>query len=60
MRPASFLMGTVNGCSLTMLAAAEAALCVLRGEMRPDFQTAAGLSGYGFAATTADTVIVDL
>jgi short subunit dehydrogenase-like uncharacterized protein len=54
------VMNSVNGYSFTMLAAAEAARRVLGGEMRPDFQTPAGLFGDGFAETIADTMIIDL
>jgi|UniRef100_UPI0035CC5569 short subunit dehydrogenase-like uncharacterized protein len=54
------VIDSVNGYTFTMLAAAEAARRVLGGEMRPGFQTPAGLFGHGFAETIADTVIVDL
>lgn len=35
-------------------------LGVLRGEFRPGFQTPAGLFGYGFVETIADSRITDL
>ncbi len=53
------VLDTVNGYTFTPLAAAEAARRVLAGEVRPGFQTPAGLFGNGFAETIADTVIVD-
>lgn len=54
------ILDTVNGYSFTALAAAEAARRVLHGEVRPGFQTPAGLFGAGFAETIADTTITDL
>lgn len=51
------VLDTVNGYSFTPLAAAEAARRVLTGEVRPGFQTPAGLFGAGFAETIADTRI---
>ena len=51
------VLDTVNGYSFTPLAAAEAARRVLGGEVRPGFQTPAGLFGPGFAETIADTRI---
>ncbi|SFH63068.1 saccharopine dehydrogenase family protein [Albimonas pacifica] len=51
------VLDTVNGYSFTPLAAAEAARRVLAGEVRPGFQTPAGLFGAGFAETIADTRI---
>jgi short subunit dehydrogenase-like uncharacterized protein len=51
------ILDTVNGYSFTPLAAIEAARRVLAGEMRPGFQTPAGLFGNGFAETIADTTI---
>lgn len=54
------ILDTVNGYSFTALAAAEAAKRVLDGEMRPGFQTPAGLFGAGFAETIADTTITDI
>jgi short subunit dehydrogenase-like uncharacterized protein len=53
-------LDTVNGYTFTPLAAVEAARRVLAGEVRPGFQTPAGLFGNGFAATIADTRIIDL
>jgi short subunit dehydrogenase-like uncharacterized protein len=49
----------VNGYSFTAMAAAEAARRVLCGELRPGFQTPAGVFGHGFAETIANTQIVD-
>lgn len=54
------LLDTVNGYTFTAMAAAEAARRVLAGEVRPGFQTPAGLFGNGFAETIADTRIIDL
>ncbi|WP_299845343.1 saccharopine dehydrogenase NADP-binding domain-containing protein [uncultured Jannaschia sp.] len=54
------VLDTVNGYTFTSMAAAEAARRVLAGEVRPGFQTPAGLFGNGFAETIADTRIVDL
>jgi short subunit dehydrogenase-like uncharacterized protein len=53
-------LDTVNGYTFTAIAATEAARRVLNGEARPGFQTPAGLFGYGFAETIADTNIADL
>ncbi|MGF6231532.1 short subunit dehydrogenase-like uncharacterized protein [Inquilinus ginsengisoli] len=54
------VLDTVNGYTFTAMAAAEAARRVLAGEVRPGFQTPAGLFGNGFAETIADTRIIDL
>ncbi|RUR43633.1 hypothetical protein ELY37_16950 [Vreelandella populi] len=54
------VLDTVNGYTFTAMAAAEAARRVLDGEVRPGFQTPAGLFGYGFAETIADTRIIDV
>ncbi len=54
------ILDTVNGYSFTSLAAVEAARRVLDGEVRPGFQTPAGLFGNGFAETIANTRIIDL
>lgn len=54
------VLDTVNGYTFTALAAAEAARRVLGGEVRPGFQTPAGLFGGGFAETIADTTITDI
>lgn len=54
------VLDTVNGYTFTALAAAEAARRVLGGEVRPGFQTPAGLFGAGFAETIADTTITDI
>jgi short subunit dehydrogenase-like uncharacterized protein len=54
------VLDTVNGYTFTSMAAAEAARRVLAGEVRPGFQTPAGLFGYGFAETIADTRITDM
>lgn len=54
------LLDTVNGYTFTAMAAAEAARRVLAGEVRPGFQTPAGLFGNDFAETIADTRIIDL
>jgi short subunit dehydrogenase-like uncharacterized protein len=54
------VLETVNGYSFTPMAAAEAARRVLAGEVRPGFQTPAGLFGTGFAETIADTRITDI
>jgi short subunit dehydrogenase-like uncharacterized protein len=54
------VLDTVNGYTFTALAAAKAAERVLGGEMRPGFQTPAGLFGAGFAGTIADTTITDI
>lgn len=53
------ILDTVNGYSFTAIASAEAARRVIGGEMRPGFQTPAGLFGNGFAETIADSMIVD-
>lgn len=54
------LLDTVNGYTFTAMAAAEAGRRVLAGDVRPGFQTPAGLFGNGFAQTIADTTIIDL
>jgi len=54
------ILDTVNGYTFTTLAAAEAARRVVGGEVRPGFQTPAGLFGDDFAETIADTTIVDI
>ncbi|CDZ67119.1 Saccharopine dehydrogenase [Neorhizobium galegae bv. orientalis] len=54
------VLDTVNGYTFTAMAAAEAARRVLSGEVRPGFQTPAGLFGNGFAETIADTRIMNL
>jgi short subunit dehydrogenase-like uncharacterized protein len=54
------VLDTVNGYTFTTIAAAQAARRVLGCEVRPGFQTPAGLFGTGFAETIADTTIVDL
>jgi short subunit dehydrogenase-like uncharacterized protein len=54
------VLDTVNGYTFTAMAAAEAARRVLAGEVRPGFQTPAGLFGHDFAETIADTRITDL
>lgn len=54
------VLDAVNGYSFTALAAAEASRRVLGGEIRPGFQTPAGLFGAGFAETIADTKITDI
>lgn len=54
------VLDTVNGYTFTTIAAAEAARRVIGGEVRPGFQTPAGLFGDGFAETIADTRIIDL
>ncbi|WP_281033811.1 hypothetical protein [Rhizobium leguminosarum] len=41
------------------MAKAEAGRRVLAGDVRPGFQTPAGLFGNGFAETIADTRITD-
>jgi len=53
------VLDTVNGYTFTAMAAAEAARRVLGGEVRPGFQTPAGLFGHNFAETIADTRITD-
>jgi len=53
------ILDTVNGYTFTPLAAAESARRVLGGDVRPGFQTPAGLFGKGFAETIADTRIID-
>lgn len=50
-------LDTVNGYSFTPLAAVEACRRVLGGEVRPGFQTPAGLFGSSFAETIADTTV---
>ncbi|MDZ4394699.1 hypothetical protein [Cypionkella sp.] len=54
------VLDAVNGYSFTAMAAAEAARRVLSREVRPGFQTPAGLFGNGFAETIADNRIMDL
>lgn len=54
------VLDTVNGYTFTAMAAAEASRRVLSGEVRPGFQTPAGVFGYGFAETIADTRITDI
>jgi short subunit dehydrogenase-like uncharacterized protein len=54
------ILDTVNGYSFTAIAVAEAGRRVLAGEVRPGFQTPAGLFGNGFAETIADTTIIDI
>ncbi len=54
------ILETVNGYTFTSMAAAEAARRVFAGEVRPGFQTPAGLFGNGFAETIANTRIIDL
>jgi short subunit dehydrogenase-like uncharacterized protein len=54
------VLDTVNGYTFTTIAAAEAARRVIGGEVRPGFQTPAGLFGDGFAETIADTRIINL
>lgn len=54
------ILDTVNGYTFTPMAAAMAAQRVLAGELRAGFQTPAGLFGEGFAASIADTTIVDV
>lgn len=54
------LLDTVNGYTFTAMAAAEAGRRVLAGEVRPGFQTPAGLFGNDFAQTIADTTIIDI
>lgn len=54
------VLDTVNGYTFTALAAAEVSRRVLGGEVRPGFQTPAGLFGAGFAETIADTTITDI
>lgn len=54
------VLDTVNGYTFTAMAAAQAASRVLAGEVRPGFQTPAGLFGHGFAETIADTRITDV
>jgi short subunit dehydrogenase-like uncharacterized protein len=53
-------LDTVNGYTFTAMAAAEASRRILAAEVRPGFQTPAGLFGNGFAQTIADTTIIDL
>jgi len=52
-------LDTVNGCSFTAIAVAEAGRRVLAGEGRGGFQTPAGLFGNGFTETISDTTIID-
>lgn len=52
-------LSSVNGYTFTAMASAKAARRVLAGEYLPGFQTPAGLFGYGFALTIADTTITD-
>lgn len=54
------VLDTVNSYTFTTIAAAEAARRVIGGEVRPGFQTPAGLFGDGFAETIADTRIINL
>lgn len=54
------VLDTVNGYTFTPMAAAMAARRVLDGDVRPGFQTPAGLFGEDFATSIADTAIVDL
>lgn len=54
------VLHTVNGYSFTPMAAAEAARRALAGEVKPGFQTPAGLFGIAFAETIADTRIIDM
>lgn len=54
------LLETVNGYSFTAIAAAEAARRVQAGEVKPGFQTPAGLFGKHFAETIADTRITEI
>lgn len=54
------ILDTVNGYTFTATAAAEAGRRVLAGEYRPGFQTPATLFGNGFAASIADTTIIDI
>lgn len=54
------VLDTVNGYTFTSMAAAQAASRILAGEVRPGFQTPAGLFGHGFAETIADTRITDV
>lgn len=54
------VLDSVNGYTFTAMAAVEAARRVLGGEVRPGFQTPAGLFGNGFVETIADTRIIDL
>ncbi len=54
------ILDTVNGYSFTAIAVAEAGRRVIAGEVRPGFQTPAGLFGSGFAETIADTTIIDV
>lgn len=51
---------TVNGYTYTPLAAVAALRLVLAGQVRPGFQTPGAVFGAGFAATIADTRIVDM
>jgi short subunit dehydrogenase-like uncharacterized protein len=53
------VLDTVNGYTFTPLAAAKAAQRVLEGEVRPGFQTPAGLFGENFALSIGDTTIID-
>lgn len=49
------ILDTVNGYTFTPLAAVEAARRVLNGEIKPGYQTPAGLFGNQFATFIADT-----
>ncbi|PWC18816.1 saccharopine dehydrogenase family protein [Brenneria corticis] len=51
------ILDTVNGYTFTAMAAAEAARRVQNGDVRPGFQTPAGLFGKTFAEAIADTTI---
>jgi short subunit dehydrogenase-like uncharacterized protein len=53
------VLDTVNGYTFTPMAAAKAAQRVLEGEVRPGFQTPAGLFGESFALSIADTTIIN-
>lgn len=54
------VLDTVNGYTFTPMAAVMAARRVLAGEVKPGFQTPAGLFGGDFATTIADTTIINL
>lgn len=53
------VIDTINGYSYTPLAATEAARRVLQGQSKAGFRTPASLFGLGFAASIADTRIID-
>ena len=59
-KTARAILDTVNGYTFTPMAAVQAAARVMAGEVRPGFQTPAGLFGEAFAASIADTTIIDL